>query len=144
VRAPHEPIRGRVPVEIRLVSGAEAFTSVDPHAYLFFCFSLGNLAKKSCRFCSNYLDQGSADATFAFCFQSMSGIQKLVPRCPRRIEKLFPAFFASRSFPGERSLSLSNARMRIPFGTPGDQCPYHDFGHRGVSRGAWPRPSKKR
>ncbi len=82
--------RAAHPVEIRLVSGAEAFTSVVPHAY---CFSLGNLAKKR-QMMQHYLDLVARTPTFAVSI--MSGMQKL-PEVLDAIEKTLPAF-ASSSF----------------------------------------------
>jgi hypothetical protein len=76
-------------VEIRLLSRAEAFTALIPHAY---CFSLSNLAKKR-RMMQHYLELAARTPTFAISIAS--GMHRL-PQVIDTIEKTLPAFAAQR------------------------------------------------
>lgn len=80
--------RSSHPVEIRLLSGTEAFTAVIPHAY---CFTLSNLAKKR-KMMQHYLDLVARTPIFAVSI--MSGLQRL-PEVLDAIEKNLPAFASS-------------------------------------------------
>jgi hypothetical protein len=72
-------------VEIRLLSRAEAFTALVPHAY---CFSLSDLEKKR-QMMRHYMDLAAHTPTFAVSIRS--GMERL-PQVIDAIEKTLPAF----------------------------------------------------